>query len=379
MTPEYNRPMLSMWRRHTPKCRHRAKGRAHTKCNCPIWVDGEVNGRRFRRSTGLKDWQRALRKLALWEPPDAPTLTPVTEAIEAFRIHCRDLAPSTRRKYDNILRLLAAFCEARSIDTMAEVTVEAIDRFRATRKIGPVTATKELQTLRQFCAFCLERGWLTDNVAKRVKPPRNAKPQPIEPYTATEVAAFLKACDSFGRTSYERLRAKAMVLLLRYTGLRISDVSTLARDRIREECILLHTQKTRGLVILPLPQELLEALERVPSPRGAQPGCPYFFWNGIGSRRAVVGTAERTLASVFQTSGVAKAKAHRFRHTLATDILVKGGTEQDVADVLGISPAVVRKHYAKWTPARQQRILALMKAVHSGTFSAHDEKEAVIH
>ncbi len=128
-----------------------------------------------------------------------------------------------------MLRLLAAFCEARSIDTMAEVTVEAIDRFRATRKIGPVTATKELQTLRQFCAFCVERGWLTDNVAKRVKPPRNAKPEPIEPYTTTEVAAFLKACDSFGRTSYERLRARAMVLLLRYTGLRISD-SPLSRE-----------------------------------------------------------------------------------------------------------------------------------------------------
>lgn len=141
--------------------------------------------------------------------------------------------------------------------------------------------------------------------------------------------------------------------------------------------MLLHTQKTGGLVLLPLPEELLDALDAVPAPRGS-PGCPYYFWNGITSRRAVVGIAERTLAAVFEKSGVQKAKAHRFRHTLATDILVKGGTEQDVADVLGISPAIVRKHYAKWNPARQERILTLMKAVHSGTFVAQSEKGAVI-
>ena len=84
-------------------------------------------------------------------------------------------------------------------------------------------------------------------------------------------------------------------------------------------------------------------------------------------------------AAVFRASGVRSAKAHRFRYTLATDILVQGGTEQDGADVLGISPAIVRKHYAKWTPARQSRILDLMKSAHSGRFTAQEEKEAVIH
>ena len=82
------------------------------------------------------------------------------------------------------------------------------------------------------------------------------------------------------------------------------------------------------------------------------------------TRRCVVGTVERALAAVFKKSGVPSAHAHRFRHTLATDILTQGGTEQDVADVLGISAAIVRKHYAKWTPARQERIMALLNAVH---------------
>jgi len=276
------------------------------------------------------------------------------------------------------MRHLDEFCKVNVVGSLAELSVETLDGYRATRMIGAVTSTKELQTLRQFCEFCVERNWLTENVAKRLKPPRNAKPQPIEPYREAEVAAILAACDAFGRTNYERRRARAMVLLLRFTALRISDVATLARDRVRDGCVLLHTQKTGGLVLLPVPTEVLDALNALPTPRGAPVACPYFFWNGVTSRRSVIGIAEGTLASVFKKSGVSKGKTHRFRHTLATEILVKGGTEQDVADVLGISPAIVRKHYAKWTPARQRRILNLMKAVHSGTFLAQIDKEAVI-
>ena len=96
------------------------------------------------------------------------------------------------------------------------------------------------------------------------------------------------------------------------------------------------------------------------------------------SSRAMIRNARRTLARVFERAGVHGVRTHRFRHTLATQILTNGGTEQDVADVLGISAAIVRKHYAKWTQARQDRILAVMKLVQVGTKMAHAERRAVI-
>ena len=76
--------------------------------------------------------------------------------------------------------------------------------------------------------------------------------------------------------------------------------------------------------------------------------------------------ADRTLHAVFKKSGVAKAHAHRFRQTMATELLGRGASFEDVADVLGNSPEIVRKHYAKWSPARQARIDDLMQRVHSG-------------
>ena len=158
-----------------------------------------------------------------------------------------------------------------------------------------------------------------------------------------------------------------MVLLMRYTGLRISDVITLSRDRVKDGYLHLQTQKTGGHVLLPMPSDLREALDALPVPKGASHGCLYFFWNAKTSRRQLVTMAHKTLDAVFRIASVDNARSHRFRHTLATEILSKGGTEQDVADILGISPAVVRKHYAKWNRGRQERVVNIMRAVHGSS------------
>jgi integrase len=100
----------------------------------------------------------------------------------------------------------------------------------------------------------------------------------------------------------------------------------------------------------------------LPLPRNAAMDRPYYFWNAQSSRRAVVGIAERTLAAVFKKSGVKDAHAHRYRHTLATRLLEGTATFEDVADILGNSVEVVRKHYAKWSPSRQAKIDHLMLA-----------------
>jgi integrase len=115
-------------------------------------------------------------------------------------------------------------------------------------------------------------------------------------------------------------------------------------------------------VFLPIPEYLKLELDAVPRPRNASEDCPYYFWNGVTSRRAVVGIAERTLTAVFKKSGVKDAHAHRFRHTLATRLLEQGATFEQVADILGNSPAVVRKHYGKWSKGRQDNIDRLMMA-----------------
>jgi integrase/recombinase XerD len=337
-----------------------------------------LNGKRCRQSLETREWQRAIRRLAALEDPKAPRVKPVKEAIVAFENHTLSLASSTQRKYRNVLAELRAYCEGVGVGDLGELTIEHLDAHRAGRKLSPVTSLKELQTLRQFFSFCFERKWIGENPAKAIKAPRNIKPTDVIPFSPEETARILAACDVMGRGPYERARARAMVLLLENTALRISDIATLSRDRVRDGRIVLRTLKTGHVVSLPVWPVTQVALDALPAPRngGDTPRC--YFWNGTTSKRAVVGIAERTLAAVFKKSGVVGAHAHRFRHTLATRLLGSGATETEVADILGNSPAIVRKHYGKWSQARQERIDRLMQAPIFGTSAVREEKGPVI-
>ncbi len=374
------------------------------KCNCPFHADGVHNGKRIKRQSlktrsrqiadrRLADLVRALNSRLDEESTDSrvrtldskrsQTAIPVlSEAVKRFlkrggEIDAHgtfrgDLAYSTWRKYRCSLTFLDAFCSERGISALPEVTLEVLEDFRPTRLIGKVAWKVELQTLRTFFAYCVSHKWITVNPAREMPAPR-IKPNQVVPYTFEEEDRILAACETFcgGRNpqaglSYERLRATAMVLVLSHTALRVSDVCTLRKDAVSWDerkstwRLLLRTQKTGNPVYLPIPENLKLALDALPLPRNAAQDCPYYFWNGQASRRAVVGIAERTLGTVFKKSGVKHARAHRFRHTLATRLLGSGATHDEVADVLGNTAAVVRKHYGKWSQGRQDNIDRLM-------------------
>ena len=143
----------------------------------------------------------------------------------------------------------------------------------------------------------------------------------MRPYTQAEITKMIARSDGIGHDDYTRLRARAVVLLLRYTRLRIWDVATLERDRVRDGQILLHTQKTGGTVFLPVPDELQRALDALPCPRGLNAlSQRWFLWNGSMPKRALVSVVARTLRAVFKRAGIVGAHGRRFRHTLATEV-----------------------------------------------------------
>jgi site-specific recombinase XerD len=387
--------MLSLYRRHVPGCKKKGISPERAKCSCPIWCDGQIDGARCRQSLKTSDWQRAVRLAERLERPNAERSDliacaqagcnvrvesgrcethrkGIAEAIEAYHAAKPDLAHSTKHAYKRTLRLFELHLGKLKVQAVDETTSAAIDSFRATRSVSALTWTKELQHVRHFFRFAMKRKWTSENPAIDVQMPKNLKPTDKEPYSRNDVVKILAACDSMGRYPYERLRARAMVLLLRYTALRISDVATLAKDRVRNGEVYLRTMKNGKVVKLPAPAELVKALDIVPVPRGASGACRYFFWSGNGTTRAAVRDATRTLAAVFKASGVEGAHAHRFRHTLATELLEAGGSLEDVAEILGNSPNIIRKHYAKWSRLRQERITTLMRSVF-GTNLVHEE------
>src|ERR1700757_1661455 len=113
-------PMLNLYRRHSEDCPHRENGIGWTKCHCPIWCYGEINGRTLRKSLKLRDWSRAAKRLESWETKPERAVTPpsLDKAVGAYLDDCRArrLAESTVESYEKTLDHLKAFFPDRRID-----------------------------------------------------------------------------------------------------------------------------------------------------------------------------------------------------------------------------------------------------------------------
>jgi integrase len=362
--------MLSQYRRHEATCPHAEKGTSHTKCTCPVWCDGYIDGKRVRKSLKTRDWARAKRIMAGLEADvsEGRERKTVADAAELF-LDSLELAASSRRKYQHRMDCLCEyFPDSRTMD---QIDLADLDAYKRNRAISSLTWSKELETLRSFWAFCTARKWCDENIARQMKAPRNVRnAKERVPYTEAEKAAIREACGTAGNTDYERRRWLAIVLLQEYYGLRVSDAALFGRKRIvGDRWVLVRQMKNGKWVRLPLYPEVRDALARVPLPDSRM--SPYYFWTGAGKIEHHINNTIMSLACVFKASGVKDASSHRYRHTLATELLTKGATVDDVALILGDKPETVRKHYAHYTEAYEERAADLLDRVHgSAEFQA---------
>jgi integrase/recombinase XerD len=126
----------------------------------------------------------------------------------------------------------------------------------------------------------------------------------------------------------------------------------LERRKVSGDKILLFTAKTGVPVHLPIPPHCVAALEEIPAN-----GTGYFFWSGQGKIKVRVGNYQAYLKKLFEIAKVTKGTAHRFRHTFAVSLLMKGVPVERVAILLGHSSTkVTQRHYSSWIAARQEQL-----------------------
>jgi len=363
--------MLTVYRRHRKGCPHREDGRRYRRCQCPIWVDGFLAGREIRKSLDHRDWTRAQGLIRQWEADGRSTSEPkpepitVKEACDKFLAdaEARGLREPTLYKYRLLFRRLQEFATDQGMRLLCECDLDFLRRFRASWPNRNIAARKKLEAMRAFFRFCWESDWIPSNPAIKLKPPKITDP-PTMPFSREEVIKILAACNKYpgrrgqwGRVNAQRLRA--LVHLLRFSGLRIRDAVTLNRDRIANGKLLLYTAKTGTPVHIPLPEFVVQELDLS---RGTNP--QFFFWSGEGKPKSCVGDWQRSLKKLFRLAEVLDGHAHRFRHTFATELLLAGVPLDRVATLLGhTNSKITEKHYSPWIRARQEQLEADVRKV----------------
>jgi integrase len=79
--------------------------------------------------------------------------------------------------------------------------------------------------------------------------------------------------------------------------------------------------------------------------------------------RAMSERWRENLAKVFKLAGPwdERPTPHKFRHTFVRILLEKGVPAADVAELIGDTEQILRRHYAKWMRSRQERLTKILK------------------
>lgn len=354
-------------------------------------IEGRIAGRRLRASLKTKNRQAALlavsrieRAIAegkesdLWPQLNAslPRATfekfaavvgyakdasTWTDLLNSFTTHSRQLVTrdrmraSTLKRYEHTLRAFGSFLADEHITTLKEITKTVVERFKAWRfdqiiekkhSRGGASLNLDVAVLHRVFAHGVEREIVDRNPVKMEGKPGANPVRGAEPFTAEELS---------------KLREQAgedylIFLLLRHTGLRGGDAVALTWGEVdlNGKKINRLTQKRRKRVIIPLHQELQFALEVAAEKRNPETGETILL-NPATGKPLTRPRLTYKMKSLGKRAGIKQVNPHRFRDTMAVDMLMRGSSVYDVAKILGDTTQTVEDHYTPFVPELQER------------------------
>lgn len=209
------------------------------------------------------------------------------------------------------------------------------------------TIRNTIQALRSFFEYCLENKIVEINPAKGIEKPKmpNDLPRLIKQDDALRILEWLYFTPF--RYKWERERAKAIVAIFIFTGIRRSELLNIKNSDINftEKIVRINSGKGNKDRVIPMNEKLIEILqEYIQSELKQQATCEYFLVKLDGVRRMGDGTI-RTLFKRFQKELGIAVTPHRLRHTFATLLIKNGCSLPALSKMMGHSKIEVTMKY----------------------------------
>jgi integrase len=315
-----------------------------------------------RVSAGTRAWERAEKKARLMDA-DAADPTPARVTVEAAlgafiaKKQGQRLSHSWLYKFSLMQRELVNFARGRGLTYIDELSDDELGLLSRSWKVAPITAQKRQERWHSFFAYCIRKRWVKHNPVEELGPIK-VRPVPTDYFSREE---FQKLVDVTYDTTHwttnpgHRDRVRALLLLMRYSGLRLNDAVTLERARLTGNRLFLYQQKTGLPVYLPLPSHVVELLRKLQNINSR-----YFFWTGHGLHYRASNCWHASLQRLFKWGKLDKrAHPHMLRDTFAVELLLAGVPIDQVSILLGhASVKTTERHYAPFVKARQEQLVS---------------------
>jgi integrase len=276
------------------------------------------------------------------------------------RIALDKLRDSTWERYQQTLNAFSTFLKEQNVFELRMMNRPFIESFKVWRRAkilekkfshGAGSLALDAAILYRLFASAVENEMIAKNPVRMEGRPGDSPDNGAQPFNGNEL---------------NKLRTNAgddllIFLLLRWTGLRGSDAVKLTWQEVSFESKEIErvTQKRRKKVVLPINLELLFALEAEHARRRPQPKDRVLI-NPSTNRPLTRPGLYRRIQALGKRAGVQGAHPHRFRDTLAVDMLSRGASPYDVAKILADTIGTVERHYAPFTKELRERVRGLI-------------------
>lgn len=404
MTRKTNQTRTTIYRRHAGRCPIKGQPNNVTECECPLWIHGKVRGKFLRASLDTRILSTAERRRADLEAGRDDDPTPggglaivgkggkpdtLAAAAAAYLKTIKGLAQGTQDLYTQAIEHFCAWAKKQELELLSVIDSSHIREYLDANAAVWMRSTSQqhLVNLRVFFNYCAEKRWIPfpptkDRTLNRRSGNKEASPKRT-PFTPPEVTLVLDAVERMPEA--DRDRARALIYLLLYTGMRISDATFCERVYLQDDGNMdYHVIKTRKQIALPpeLNERAIAALKNLPASR------VYFFQpdredNFSAARRGLrhgenfASLMPQFQARIDQMTDLVKAvlklagiqgTCHKFRDTFAINMLVGDGEKcadiYTVSKMLGHSDVrITDQHYMKLVKGYRERMSKMTRVL----------------
>lgn len=268
----------------------------------------------------------------------------IEEKLGTYRkqLAAEEKSPATIEQYENDVRKFAAWAKAQG---ERELTKASVIQYKANiaEQSNPSTVNRRLCALNRFFSFagCSEcRVYL-------LKIQRDNFASHSQEMTREDYIRLLKAARSRGDT-----RLQLMLLTLGCTGIRVSELSAITVEAVRErEAVIRLKGKIRRIL---LPEKLCIALGTYAEARNISAGPVFITRYGNPIDRSNIWKMLKRLCGI---AGVSEEKVfpHNLRHLFAREYYAQNKDIAKLADILGHSSIETTRIYVRSTGAEERR------------------------